>query len=110
MLKNGVYQYETILVTGAASFIGQELAAALVESPPTMNLVRPDVIEGPVPAAIRSHTGRITASKSNLTSAPAVAALLSQPLPPSIFCTALCQAVQRYASGSVGASTVIATV
>lgn len=69
---------ESILITGAAGFIGQDLAAALIESSPAVRLTLTDVLEPPIPSAIAKHADRVTAVKSDLTSESAVAAIFSQ--------------------------------
>ncbi|KAJ0123745.1 nad-dependent epimerase dehydratase protein [Diaporthe amygdali] len=70
-------QNEAILITGAAGFIGQVLAAALLESSPNITLTLTDVIEPPVPSSVSQHLNRVTATSSDLTQPSAVASLLS---------------------------------
>jgi nucleoside-diphosphate-sugar epimerase len=72
-------QDESVLITGAAGFIGQYLAAALLESSPKITLTLTDVTEPPVPASVSQYADRVTASSSDLTDPSAVAALLSAP-------------------------------
>lgn len=70
---------EAILITGAAGFIGQVLAAALLESSPDITLTLTDVTKPPVPASVSQHASRVTATSSDLTHLPAVESLLSTP-------------------------------
>lgn len=70
-------QNEAILITGAAGFIGQVLAAALLESSPNITLTLTDVIEPPVPSSVSQHSNRVTATSSDLTQPSAVVSLLS---------------------------------
>ncbi|KAF2732659.1 NAD-dependent epimerase/dehydratase [Polyplosphaeria fusca] len=72
----GSYQEATkyILITGAGGFIGQELAASLLEAEPNSHLVLADVFEPPLP----SNTRRATSIKSDLTNASAVQSLLGR--------------------------------
>lgn len=70
---------ETILITGAAGFIGQVLAAALLESSPDVTLSLTDVTKPPVPTSVLQHADRVTAISSDLTDLTAVASLLSTP-------------------------------
>lgn len=72
-------QREAILITGAAGFIGQVLAARLLESSPNINLVLTDVTKPPVPASVSQHADRVTATSSDLTDPDAVVSLLSSP-------------------------------
>lgn len=72
-------QQEAILITGAAGFIGQVLAAALLESSTDITLTLTDVTKPPVPASVSEHADRVTATSSDLTDIPAVESLLSTP-------------------------------
>jgi nucleoside-diphosphate-sugar epimerase len=64
----------TILITGAGGFIGQALAAALLDSSPQHSLILADVIQPAIPSP--QHATRITTVKADLTSPDACAALL----------------------------------
>ncbi|KAF2493942.1 NAD dependent epimerase/dehydratase [Lophium mytilinum] len=64
----------TILITGAGGFIGQALAAALLDASPTYDLILADVIQPAIPSP--QHANRVMTVKSDLTSADACAALL----------------------------------
>ncbi|KAK6865911.1 hypothetical protein PG995_002439 [Apiospora arundinis] len=66
-----------ILVTGAAGFIGQLLATALLESSTELYLTLTDVIEPPIPSAASQYASRITTTKSDLTDTQAIASLFS---------------------------------
>ncbi|KAG8161320.1 hypothetical protein KVR01_009584 [Diaporthe batatas] len=68
-----------ILITGAAGFIGQVLAAALLESSSDITLVLTDVTEPAVPEAASQHASRVKSTSSDLTDPNAVASLLSTP-------------------------------
>lgn len=68
-----------ILITGAAGFIGQVLAAALLESSPDITLILTDVTKPAVPPSVPQHADRVTPTSSDLTDPPAVASLLSSP-------------------------------
>ncbi|KAF2017495.1 NAD(P)-binding protein [Aaosphaeria arxii CBS 175.79] len=63
-----------ILITGAGGFIGQELAAALLESDSNHQLVLADVFEPPSP---QNSSSRVRSEKADLTSSSAVDSLLS---------------------------------
>lgn len=68
---------EVILITGAAGFIGQELAATLLLGNPSCRLLLTDVVvTPPVPAAAAEHASRVQATKSDLTDPTALASLL----------------------------------
>ena len=70
---------ENILITGSGGFIGQLLAAALIESSPTIRLTLTDIIEPPIPKTGTQKNDRITTVKSDLTSQEAVDELLTSP-------------------------------
>ena len=70
---------ENILITGSGGFIGQLLAAALIESSPTTRLTLTDIVEPPIPKMGTPNNDRITAVKSDLTSETAVDELLTSP-------------------------------
>lgn len=72
-------QDQAILITGAAGFIGQVLAAALLESSSDITLTLTDVTKPPVPTSVSQHADRVTAVSSDLTDPAAVASLLSTP-------------------------------
>ncbi|KAJ5247366.1 hypothetical protein N7468_002349 [Penicillium chermesinum] len=68
----------SILITGAGGYVGQELAAALLNSTPastTITIV--DIVEPPVPEAAAQHASRVVAVKADLTSAREVDELIS---------------------------------
>lgn len=67
-----------ILITGAAGFIGQELAATLLLNTPS-RLLLTDVVTPPIPAAVPAElaSSRVQSTKCDLTDAAALAALLS---------------------------------
>ncbi|KAI0012130.1 NAD-dependent epimerase/dehydratase [Xylariaceae sp. FL0662B] len=70
---------ENILITGAAGFIGQELAEALIESSSTVKLTITDVIEPSIPHSSSQHKSRITAVKCDLTDPSVIETLLATP-------------------------------
>lgn len=74
-------QKKTILITGAAGFIGQRLTAALLSKHPEYRLVLSDVITPPVPAGIAS-TDSIKPIQADLSDANSLSSLIaaSQPL------------------------------
>lgn len=63
-----------ILITGAGGFLGQELAAALLEAEPTTHLVLADVVTPNV--SWPEHAKRVTTIQADLTSIEAVNSLL----------------------------------
>lgn len=66
-----------ILITGAAGFIGQNLAAALITSSPTISLTLTDMIAPPVPSSVSQHASRITSIKGDLADPSTVSSLLA---------------------------------
>ncbi|KAK9784530.1 hypothetical protein SCARD494_12785 [Seiridium cardinale] len=69
---------QDILITGAAGFIGQALAEALVHSDPNIRLTLTDVVEPSIPKAM-TNPGMINCSKCDLTDPVAITTLLSTP-------------------------------
>lgn len=67
-----------ILITGGAGFIGQDLAAALLATSPSVHLTLTDVIQPPIPSTSSNHASRITTTKCDLTDPSTVAALFSK--------------------------------
>lgn len=67
-----------ILITGAAGFIGQDLAAALLSASPSLHLTLTDVVAPPVPASVSQHTSQITSTKADLTDHATIASLLDK--------------------------------
>lgn len=67
---------EVILITGAAGFIGQELAAKLLLDAPNRTLLLTDVITPPVPPTATDHAHRIQAVKCDLTDPTALESLI----------------------------------
>lgn len=65
-----------ILITGAAGFIGQELAAALLLQSPH-RLLLTDVVTPPVPAVAAEFASRVESKKCDLTDPAALDSLLS---------------------------------
>lgn len=72
---------QTILITGAAGFIGQRLTAALLSKHPEYRLVLSDVVTPPVPAGI-SNTDSVKSIQADLSDANSLSSLIaaSQPL------------------------------
>ena len=68
---------EVILITGAAGFIGQELAATLLLDSPDRRLLLTDVVAPPVPASVAQHKHRVESVKCDLTDPEALKSLLS---------------------------------
>lgn len=76
-------QKKTILITGAAGFIGQRLATALLTKHPEYRLVLSDIVTPTVPAdAPSSDAAAITCIQADLSDAASLASLVSasQPL------------------------------
>lgn len=76
---------KTILITGAAGFIGQRLTAALVKKHPEYRLVITDVVTPPVPAGVedlKTESVTVNAVQADLSDAESLAGLVaaSQPL------------------------------
>ncbi|KAK9770535.1 hypothetical protein SCAR479_12806 [Seiridium cardinale] len=69
---------QNILITGAAGFIGQALAEALVHSDPNIRLTLTDVVEPSIPKTM-TNPGMINCSKCDLTDPVAITTLLSTP-------------------------------
>ncbi|KPM42897.1 hypothetical protein AK830_g3639 [Neonectria ditissima] len=67
-----------ILITGGAGFVGQDLAAVLINSSDNLRLTLSDVVEPSVPKSASHHADRITTVKCDLTD-PSVIATLFQP-------------------------------
>ncbi|KAL1624722.1 hypothetical protein SLS56_007698 [Neofusicoccum ribis] len=65
-----------ILITGASGFVGQELAAALLQTDPSYHLTLSDVAEPKTPASASAHASRITTAQTDLTDPSAATALL----------------------------------
>ncbi|KAK8126392.1 D-erythronate dehydrogenase [Apiospora kogelbergensis] len=76
VLVTGAGKYTRALGT-TAGFIGQLLAAALLESSAELQLTLTDVIEPPIPSAVAQHATRITTTQSDLTDTQAISSLLS---------------------------------
>lgn len=72
---------KTILITGAAGFVGQRLAAALLEKHPEYRLVLTDIVTPPLPAGV-GNADSATPIQADLGDAASLASLLaaSQPL------------------------------
>jgi len=68
----------SILITGAAGFLGQELSAALLEAEPEAHLILTDIVEPKAPAGHES--ARVKCVKADLGSPDAVETLLSTKL------------------------------
>jgi nucleoside-diphosphate-sugar epimerase len=68
----------SILITGAGGFLGQELAAALLDAEPTAHLILADVVRPK--ASFLQHAKRITIIEADLTSSEAVTSLLQPKL------------------------------
>ncbi|OAX84724.1 hypothetical protein ACJ72_00890 [Emergomyces africanus] len=68
----------SVLITGAGGFIGQELTASLLNTtPPDTTLTITDVTSAPpIPASASRHTSRITSIQADLTSHSAVDSLI----------------------------------
>ncbi|KAF3761603.1 hypothetical protein M406DRAFT_50624 [Cryphonectria parasitica EP155] len=73
-------QKQTILITGAAGFLGQRLTAALVQKHPEYRLVITDVITPSVPAGL-AHTDNIVTIQADLSDPASLAGLLAQAQP-----------------------------
>jgi nucleoside-diphosphate-sugar epimerase len=67
-----------ILITGGAGFIGQDLAASLINTSPDLQLTLTDVIQPPVPSSVSQHASRITTTKCDLTDPTVVADLFRE--------------------------------
>lgn len=67
-----------ILITGGAGFIGQNLAAALINTAPDVRLTLTDVIQPPVPSAVSQHASRITTTNCDLTDPNSVSDLFRE--------------------------------
>lgn len=67
----------SILITGGAGFIGQDLAAALITASPDVQLTITDMVEPPIPSAISSQAHRITTVKSDLTDTSTIKSLFT---------------------------------
>lgn len=76
-----VSQKKTILITGAAGFIGQRLTAALLSKHPEYRLVISDVVTPPIPAGI-PNADNATPIQADLTDPASLSSLIeeSQPL------------------------------
>lgn len=72
---------QTILITGAAGFIGQRLAAALSQEHPEYRLVLTDIVTPSVPAAVQA-AGDVATIQADLSDAASLSDLVarSQPL------------------------------
>lgn len=72
---------QTILITGAAGFIGQRLAAALSQKHPEYRLVLTDIVTPSVPAAVQA-AGDVATIQADLSDAASLSDLVarSQPL------------------------------
>lgn len=68
-----------ILITGAAGFVGQDLAAALVNGSSDVLLTLTDVIEPPIPESAKQFSHLIRTVKCDLTDPSVVASLFAQP-------------------------------
>ncbi|PGH00636.1 hypothetical protein AJ79_08152 [Helicocarpus griseus UAMH5409] len=73
----------SILITGAAGFVGQELAASLLTTTgPDTNLTLTDVAcSPPVPTSASAHSSRVTSIQADLTSHPVVDSLVDPSIP-----------------------------
>lgn len=72
---------KTILITGAAGFIGQRLAAVLLNDHPEYRLVLTDIVKPPVPSDVK-HSENATSIQADLSDASSLSGLVqrSQPL------------------------------
>lgn len=68
-----------ILITGGAGFIGQDLAAALINASSNVHLTLTDVIQPPVPTSVSQHADRFITTKCDLTDSTVVADLFRDP-------------------------------
>jgi nucleoside-diphosphate-sugar epimerase len=68
----------SILITGAAGFIGQELSAALLKSYPDTHLILTDIVEPKVPSG--ADSSRIKCFAADLTSPSIIRSSFSTPL------------------------------
>lgn len=67
---------QVILITGAAGFIGQELAATLLLGSPNCRLLLTDVVTPSVPVTAADHASRVNSTKCDLTDPAALDSLL----------------------------------
>jgi len=67
----------TILITGGAGFVGQQLAEALLAADPSVRLLLTDIVEPPAPT--NDTARRAECVKADLSSAATVTSLLSRP-------------------------------
>lgn len=64
-----------ILISGGAGFIGQDLAAALIDSSPDIKLTLTDVVEPAIPASVSQQAHRINTVKCDLTDSSVISTL-----------------------------------
>ncbi|KAH6867224.1 hypothetical protein B0T10DRAFT_502550 [Thelonectria olida] len=64
-----------ILITGGAGFVGQDLAAALINSSDDLQLTLTDVVEPSIPPSVSQHAHRISTTKCDLTDSSVIAKL-----------------------------------
>ncbi|KAJ5488092.1 hypothetical protein LT330_008415 [Penicillium expansum] len=68
----------SILITGAGGYVGQELAASLLESTPaTTTVTITDIVEPEIPESAAQHASRLNCVKADLTSPKEVDELIS---------------------------------
>ncbi|CAI7608543.1 unnamed protein product [Penicillium glandicola] len=68
----------SILITGAGGYVGQELAASLLESTPaTTTVTITDIVEPEIPESAAQHASRLNTVKADLTSTKEVDELIS---------------------------------
>jgi nucleoside-diphosphate-sugar epimerase len=68
----------SIVITGASGYVGQELAAALLNSSPDTTVTLTDVVAPEVPASAAQHASRAKCIKSDLTSTEVVDQLFNE--------------------------------
>lgn len=75
-------QKGTILITGAAGFIGQRLTTALLDKHPEYRIVITDIVTPAVPAGIPAHSSSVVPIQADICDPPSLASLLeaAQPL------------------------------